>query len=72
MEQRRVQIRNGDGAVLDLGPGIVGGADETAAASAAASDDGAKDVGPVIAAVVAVDLRRAAEFADAKDEGRLE
>ena len=39
---------------------------------AAAGNDGAEHIRPVVAAVVAIDLRCAPEFANAEDEGGFE
>ena len=60
-----------DRAVLGLGAQAIGRADDLAGAHAAAGQQGAGDVGPVVAAGVLVDLGRAAEFAPDDDRDVL-
>ena len=51
---------------------LAGLADDLAALDSAAGQDGAPAVGEVIAALLRVDLRRAAELAHPDDERRIE
>src|SRR5262249_10193178 len=62
------EVADGDGTIGHRGRALIGGADDLAAADAAAPQDGAPGAGVVVAAAAGVDLRRAAELAHPDDE----
>ena len=72
LEHRRVQVGDGLLVLRLLAAFGVGLADDQAAADAAAGEGDAEAVRPVVAAAERVELRRAAELADAEDDGVLE
>lgn len=65
-------VAGGGGVVFDVGGLFVAGAVDGAAADAAAGEDAGVGEGPMVAAVVAVDVGGASEFADAGDDGFVE
>src|SRR5262245_2802978 len=71
-QDRGGQVRRGRGIDRRISGQAVAGTVHSAAAYAAAGKHDRIAVGPVVAACVAVDLGRAAEFSHADDEGRFE
>src|SRR5947209_7531790 len=66
------QVGHRDGAFLDLHAVGTGPADDLSAADAAAAEDGGPRAGPVVTALVAVDLGRAAELPHPDEQRRIE
>ena len=68
----RQEVRHGHGPLLHHAAVLAGLADHLAALDAAAGQDGAPAVGEVVAALLRVDLRRAAELAHPDDQRRVQ
>src|SRR5207247_1424341 len=72
VKQRGREVLRADRIRSGIGADVVGGAVDAAAADAAAGDDGTEAVGPVVAAAVDVESRRAAELAHHDHERFIE
>ncbi len=70
--QRRQEVAGGDRPLADLAAARLAGPDHLAALQPAAAQQHRKAVGPVVAAGVAVDQRRAAELARAVNDHVVE
>ena len=71
-KQGRGEVGRGDGVAVGIGPDLVAGAVDGAASDAAAGEDRAVAVRPVVAAGLGVDLGRPAELAQRDHQRRFE
>ena len=71
-EERGGEVGGGDGVGVGVGAQLVAGAEGDSATDAAAGQDHAVAVGPVVAPGAGVDLGRSAELAHGDDQGFVE